>query len=37
MGAEAPLDAWEVDPPMGSRKGHTLGRCAREVTVLYRD
>jgi hypothetical protein len=24
-GAGASLDAWEVDPPMGSRKGRTLG------------
>jgi hypothetical protein len=37
MGTGASLDVREVDPPIGSRKGCTLGRCAREVTVLYRD
>jgi hypothetical protein len=35
MGTGASLDAWEVDPPMGSRKGRTLGRCAREVATAF--
>jgi hypothetical protein len=37
MGPEASLNAWEVDPPMGSSRGRTLGRCARSVVVSYRD
>jgi hypothetical protein len=36
-GAEAALDAWEVDPPMGSKKGRTSRRSARQVTTSYRD
>jgi hypothetical protein len=37
MGAETFLDAWEVDLSMGSSRGRTSGRCARKVTVSYRD
>jgi hypothetical protein len=37
MDAETSLDAWEVDPPMGSSRGRTSGRCTRKVTVSYRD
>jgi hypothetical protein len=37
VGAETSLDAWEVNPPTGSSRGRTSGRCTRKVTVSYRD
>jgi hypothetical protein len=38
MGAEAALDAWEVDPPLTDPyRDRTSWRCARKVIVSYHD